>query len=641
MRYLKAEGYRVVSLRRLRGVHAARRQLPRRAVVLTFDDGYRAFKDHAYPILKELGFTATLFVYTDYVGRGPQRALAGRSSASSPPRASTSRPTRKTHADLRRTPGETDAQYSRRMQAELAAAAGPLPAQPRPPEPDPRLSLRARDDDLVQEGARSTATSPPSRCAARATLVRRAAARPPQPDLLRDDARRLRQEPERLPGARISGEARRAASWLAAVLGACATAGSARAARRWPARPGTPAVACPPAAPAPRPPASASSPSTAAATAQFERGGAAPPRARGVEDRADHRARRRARPAAARARLEAHIEGRVAERVARRARRARRGVAGRGPAQFLSALALDPGNRAAFDALQSRGARRRVHHARRAGRRHAVLARPALLRRPLALRGDLGDQPAAAERAPGRGHPPQDSRDPRRALRLRRSTRPGPRGGHPHADGRDGPAPCPKPGAPDREEPPEVNPLLADARRRSTARTTRPPWATWTSSCAAARAIARRSTSRRSRSTARARASSTSASTTSPIRTLSQLVKLQPDYEDAPKLLQPGPHPRRRTALQRGHPALPRGEAQGGDRRMARGARARSRATPTPAQHRPGRAPAAWSRSAHEKVVQPTIRRTCTMNRHVRTVAPCCRSSGSPCSSRAAPSARR
>ena len=92
MRYLKTNGYRVVSLADFIEFSRLNRQLPQRAVVLTFDDGYRAFKDHAYPVLKELGFTATLFIYTDWVGAGRGRSR-GRTCASWPPRASTSRPT--------------------------------------------------------------------------------------------------------------------------------------------------------------------------------------------------------------------------------------------------------------------------------------------------------------------------------------------------------------------------------------------------------------------------------------------------------------------------------------------------------------------------------------------------------------------
>jgi peptidoglycan/xylan/chitin deacetylase (PgdA/CDA1 family) len=118
MRYLKREGYHVVSLREFVEFMAFKRQLPRKSVVLTFDDGYRSFKDYAYPVLKELGFTATLFVYTDYVGAGRNafswddlKALAAEGfdvQAHS-----------KTHGDLRKAPNESAEQFARRMQAEL------------------------------------------------------------------------------------------------------------------------------------------------------------------------------------------------------------------------------------------------------------------------------------------------------------------------------------------------------------------------------------------------------------------------------------------------------------------------------------------------------------------------------------------
>jgi peptidoglycan/xylan/chitin deacetylase (PgdA/CDA1 family) len=119
MKYLKAHGYRVVSVAEFVEWLHLRRQLPRKTVVLTFDDGYRSFREYAYPILKDLRFTATLFVYTDYVGAGRSalnwdelKALAAEGfdvQAHS-----------KSHSDLRRGAHETEAHYARRMQAELA-----------------------------------------------------------------------------------------------------------------------------------------------------------------------------------------------------------------------------------------------------------------------------------------------------------------------------------------------------------------------------------------------------------------------------------------------------------------------------------------------------------------------------------------
>jgi len=40
-----------------------------RQFLLTFDDGYASLAEHAYPVLADLGFTATTFLITDYVGK--------------------------------------------------------------------------------------------------------------------------------------------------------------------------------------------------------------------------------------------------------------------------------------------------------------------------------------------------------------------------------------------------------------------------------------------------------------------------------------------------------------------------------------------------------------------------------------------
>jgi peptidoglycan/xylan/chitin deacetylase (PgdA/CDA1 family) len=119
MRYLKENGYRVVSLTDLVEWMQLGRQLPRRAVALTFDDGYRAFKQHAYPVLRELGFTATLFVYTDYVGAG-RNAMSWEDLRQLAAEGFDVQAHSKTHGDLKRAPGEGDAQHARRLHQELA-----------------------------------------------------------------------------------------------------------------------------------------------------------------------------------------------------------------------------------------------------------------------------------------------------------------------------------------------------------------------------------------------------------------------------------------------------------------------------------------------------------------------------------------
>jgi len=72
MRYLKANGYRVISLDQLFDFLDFRIQIPQKSVVITIDDGWRSTYDIAYPILKQYGFPATLFVYTNLITGSPK-----------------------------------------------------------------------------------------------------------------------------------------------------------------------------------------------------------------------------------------------------------------------------------------------------------------------------------------------------------------------------------------------------------------------------------------------------------------------------------------------------------------------------------------------------------------------------------------
>jgi len=119
MRYLKSEGFRVVSLKEFLEFVSLKRQLPQKSVVLTFDDGYKSFLQFAYPILKELGFVATLFVYTDYVGTGAN-ALSWADLRKLADEGFEIEAHSKTHGDLRRAAGESTEAFARRMRAEMA-----------------------------------------------------------------------------------------------------------------------------------------------------------------------------------------------------------------------------------------------------------------------------------------------------------------------------------------------------------------------------------------------------------------------------------------------------------------------------------------------------------------------------------------
>ncbi len=67
-----ARGYHPVAAGELVAALAGQHRLPPRAVLITFDDGYRDFKEVAWPILRELRLPAVLFVTTGFVDQ-PRR----------------------------------------------------------------------------------------------------------------------------------------------------------------------------------------------------------------------------------------------------------------------------------------------------------------------------------------------------------------------------------------------------------------------------------------------------------------------------------------------------------------------------------------------------------------------------------------
>jgi peptidoglycan/xylan/chitin deacetylase (PgdA/CDA1 family) len=69
MGYLHDQGYVTVSLYDL--IYALTRgaPLPPKAVVLTFDDGYRSLLDYAAPVMEAYGYTGTVFVITELMDR--------------------------------------------------------------------------------------------------------------------------------------------------------------------------------------------------------------------------------------------------------------------------------------------------------------------------------------------------------------------------------------------------------------------------------------------------------------------------------------------------------------------------------------------------------------------------------------------
>ena len=119
LEWLARNHYKVLRLRDLSGFLAGREALPQRSVVITIDDGYESVYRHAYPALKKHGFTATLFVYTDFVGSrdGLSWAQLQEMAASG---VIDIQAHSKSHRNLiERLPGESDERYRQNIEAEL------------------------------------------------------------------------------------------------------------------------------------------------------------------------------------------------------------------------------------------------------------------------------------------------------------------------------------------------------------------------------------------------------------------------------------------------------------------------------------------------------------------------------------------
>jgi peptidoglycan/xylan/chitin deacetylase (PgdA/CDA1 family) len=69
MKYLRRKDYRSVAFEDLENHFLSGRPLSPHPIIISFDDGYADTFTHAYPILKQLGFTATVFLVSDYIGK--------------------------------------------------------------------------------------------------------------------------------------------------------------------------------------------------------------------------------------------------------------------------------------------------------------------------------------------------------------------------------------------------------------------------------------------------------------------------------------------------------------------------------------------------------------------------------------------
>jgi peptidoglycan/xylan/chitin deacetylase (PgdA/CDA1 family) len=67
MDYIKKRGYHTISLSEFVNDAYQEKTLSKKLVVITFDDGFENNYLYAFPILKQYGFSATIFLTTDYI----------------------------------------------------------------------------------------------------------------------------------------------------------------------------------------------------------------------------------------------------------------------------------------------------------------------------------------------------------------------------------------------------------------------------------------------------------------------------------------------------------------------------------------------------------------------------------------------
>ena len=72
MQHLRNKRFNIISLNDIVTHIREDSTLPSRSVAITFDDGFKNFYAVAYPILKEYGFSATIFLVPGYCGKNNQ-----------------------------------------------------------------------------------------------------------------------------------------------------------------------------------------------------------------------------------------------------------------------------------------------------------------------------------------------------------------------------------------------------------------------------------------------------------------------------------------------------------------------------------------------------------------------------------------
>ncbi len=67
--FIREKGYTIITFEELYNTISAGTALPKKPLILTFDDAYENFNTHALPLLKKYHFKATVFIPVGYMGK--------------------------------------------------------------------------------------------------------------------------------------------------------------------------------------------------------------------------------------------------------------------------------------------------------------------------------------------------------------------------------------------------------------------------------------------------------------------------------------------------------------------------------------------------------------------------------------------
>ena len=62
-------GYTIISMKELEEANIGKKELPKKPIIITFDDGYYSNYEYIYPILKKYNVKVSIFIITDKIGQ--------------------------------------------------------------------------------------------------------------------------------------------------------------------------------------------------------------------------------------------------------------------------------------------------------------------------------------------------------------------------------------------------------------------------------------------------------------------------------------------------------------------------------------------------------------------------------------------